>query len=925
MPKLVLLDGHALAYRAFFALPAEMATKTGELTNATFGFTTMLLDVLERERPEYIAVAFDVGRTWRHTEYSEYKGHRVKAPSELHPQVDRIKEVVRAFNIPIFTALGWEGDDVIGTLARQAAEQGVDVLIVTADSDAHQLVTDKITVQTTGRFFKDTKLYNPVAIEERYGLKPSQLIDYKALLGDKSDNIPGVAGIGEKTATSLLQQYGTLEGVYEHLPELKGGVQKKLEAGQRDAFMSKRLGAIDRNVPGVKLDLDACRTRDFDHNAVFELFRALQFTSLIDRIPQPDGAAQRVVEALPEVETSYALVTSEQELEALAREINEAKAVTLDVETDGLDSVTANLVGLAVGLGQGRAYYIPVGHVAALPEGQLSLGAELPPAPQNLPLERVTALLNPSICRPGLNIFAHNSKFDIEVMLQHGFQVPAVEHDTMIGAWLLNPGSRAVGLKALALSELGQPMTEITDLIGKGRSQITMAQVAVEAVTPYACADVDMTARLVPLQVQQLQDRSLFDLFHDIEMPLVRVLVDMELRGVAFDPEALTQVRETLNRRLGELEKGIYEHAGYEFNINSPQQLSEVLFDKLELDRRKSTRTAQGAYSTAVNVLEALQGSHPIIELILEQRSLQKLLSTYVDQLITMVNPQTRRIHTTFSQTTAETGRLSSSNPNLQNIPVRSEMGREIRRAFVAPDGHFLLACDYSQVELRVLAHLSEDPVMIEAFRQGEDIHAATANRLFNVPINEVSRDQRRIAKIINFGLLFGMSAFRLAREASIPYAEAEEALHIYFRTFPNIEAYLEGIVEQAQKVGYAETIAGRRRYFPELQQNRYSNQGRAAERAAKNHPIQGSAAEIIKVAMINIHETLQASNLKTAMVLQVHDELLFEVPESELSDVAPLVMDIMSNAMDLKVPLGVDAKVGHNWDEMVPLQDFLE
>ncbi len=936
MEKLVLLDGHSLAYRAYFALPPEMATTSGELTNATFGFTSMLLDVLEREKPEYVAVAFDVGKTWRHEQFAAYKGHRAKSPDELHPQIERIKGLVRAFNIPIYTAPGWEADDVLGTLARQAAEREVQVLIVTGDTDAHQLVTDKVLVQTSGRFFKDTTTYNPEAIRARYELGPDKLIDYKAMIGDKSDNIPGVQGVGDKTATRLLQEYGSLEGIYEHLDQLQTRWRNKLEEGRAEAFLSKKLVTIDTHVPTVELDLEACRLHDFDRSQVFELFRELQFTSLIDRIPVSDGG-EALLPVAEDIPCDYQLVSDEAALGRLAQRLSEADSVTLDVETNSTDAVTADLVGLAVGLGPGSGYYIPIAHRNATPvragekegeQGQFNFDAppeqDGEPSP-NLPLERVTRLLNPLLTRAGLKTYAHNAKFDLEVMRRHGLTVPAMHHDSMIAAWLLNPGSRAVGLKALALSELGQTMTEITELIGTGRNQITMDLVEVATVSDYACADVDMTSRLVPLQTEQLQAKSLYELFHKVEMPLVSVLVDMELTGVALDPEVLSDVRARLNARLAELERDIYEAAGYEFNINSPQQLSDVLFEQLGLDKRKSSKTKSGHHSTAVNVLEALQKEHPIVVLILEQRSVQKLLSTYVDQLPAMINPATRRIHTDFSMTTAETGRLSSSNPNLQNIPIRSEVGREIRRAFVAPPGFYLLSADYSQVELRVLAHLSSDEAMSEAFLRGEDIHAATAAQLFHVPLEEVTRDQRRIAKIINFGLLYGMSAFRLAREAGLDYAEADEHLHTYFRTFPKIEAYLEKIVDDAQLCGYAETIMGRRRYFPELMSSRNSNQGRAAERAAKNHPIQGSAAEIIKIAMINIHDLLKESELRSRMVLQVHDELLFEIPEEELAEVAPLIIGMMADAMELSVPLKVDAKAGYNWDEMVPLEEVLE
>lgn len=921
MAKLVLLDGHSLAYRAFFAFPETMATRNGELTNATFGFASMLLDVMERERPDFLAVAFDVGKTWRHDRYADYKGHRAKAPSEMHPQIERIKEVVHAFNIPIFTATGWEADDVLATLARQAAEQGTDVLIVTGDTDAHQLVTERIGALTSGRSFKETRHYTPTTIRERYGLTTAQLIDYKALLGDKSDNIPGVAGVGEKTARDLLEKYGTLEGIYAHLDELKGAVRKRLEEGRESAFLSKELVTIDQHVPGIALDLEACRTRDFDREPVFELFRELQFTSLVDRIPETTPRpAPPVVRTEPAIETDYHLVRDEAALAALAEKLWQAEAVTLDVETDGLEAITATLVGLAVGLGPGTGYYLPIRHRAEFPEGQLTLGAEPPGDPRNLSLERVTALLNPPLCREGLKIYAHNAKFDVEILLQHGFEVPQIHHDSMIGAWLINPGSRQTGLKALALSELGVQMTEITELIGSGRSQITMDLVDVAQVTSYACADVDMTSRLVPLQVAELEERALYDLFHNVEMPLVRVLVDMECHGVAFDRSALTEVRQTVTEGLHRLEQEIYQHAGYEFNINSPAQLSEVLFDKLGLPTKKTSKTKQGNYSTAVHVLEALEAEHPIIPCLLEQRSLQKLLSTYVDQLPAMVNPATGRIHTDFSQTTAETGRLSSSNPNLQNIPTRTELGHKIRKAFVAPPGHVLLSADYSQIELRVLAHLSQDEEMLGAFQRGEDIHTTTATRLFHLPAAEVTKDHRRVAKIINFGLLFGMSAFRLSREAGLGHKEAEEVLQNYFRTFPRIEAYLNGIVAQVAQQGYAETIMGRRRYFEVLQENPNSNAGRAAERAAKNHPIQGSAAEIIKRAMIDIHKFLQEANVRTRMVLQVHDELLFEVPEEEMNDIPAHLLGMMADAMPLDVPLVVEAKAGQNWAEMQPL-----
>jgi len=926
MATLVLLDGHSLAYRAFYALPMTITTKSGEMTNATFGFTAMLLDILKRIKPEYIAVAFDIGKTWRHERYEAYKGHRVKAPDELTQQMGRIKEVVEAFNIPIFTAEGWEADDVLGTLARQAAEEGTNVVIVTGDTDAHQLVTERIQVEQSrgggGGRSKGSKLYDIAAVEERYGLRVDQLIDYKAMLGDSSDNIPGVKGVGKKTAAKLLVEYGTLDNIYDNLPKLKKGVRNRLTVGKENAFLSQELVTIEKAVPGVQLELDACLTQDFDQQAVMTLFGALQFSTLVKRLPKTTRKKQPSSLPPDKIEIDYRVVQDEASLDALVEVIKQAEFVTLDVETNRVNTMTAKLVGLAIGVGEGKAYYLPFAHRAGLPSGQLSFDMMELSDPHNLSLEKTTQRLNPLFRRDGLKIYAHNAKFDVKVLLRHGFDVPMVTHDTMIAAWIISPDS-PIALKSLALTELRQNMTEISELIGKGRKQITMDYVDLEKVVPYACADVDMTSRLVPLQNKQLKERGLYRLFHEIEMPLVRVLVDIEMRGIGFDALALVDVRQHITNRLATLEAQVYEAAGYEFNIQSTQQLSDLLFNQLGLNKRKSKRTKHGYYSTAVQVLEALKEEHPIAEFILEQRSLQKLLSTYVDQLPTMVNPTTKRIHSDFSQTSAGTGRLSSSNPNLQNIPTRTELGQQIRRAFVTPANHVLLAVDYSQVELRVLAHLSGDEAMIAAFQRGEDIHAATGTRIFKVKLEEVTREQRRIAKAVNFGLLFGMSAFRLSRETGLGYKEAEKLLQAYFENYPGIKRYLEGIVQEVQQRGYAETIMGRRRYYPILQRAPLSNQGRAAERAAKNHPIQGSAAEIIKIAMINIHQRVREQNLRTRMVLQVHDELLFDIPEEELEVVTPLIIETMVNAMQLDVPVKVDVKVGQNWAEMVGLEAF--
>ncbi len=916
-PLLVLVDGHALAYRAFFALPANMATSKGELTNAVYGFTSMLLQVLNDVRPDYIAVTFDVGRTFRHDTFADYKGHRAKQPEELSAQMERIRQVVEAFNIPVFAVEGFEADDVIGTLARQAEQQGVETLIVTGDTDAFQLINAHTKVMTSGRRFSDVIIYDEKRVQERYGLAPHQLVDYKALVGDPSDNIPGVRGIGQKTARALLQKYGSLDAIYAHLEEVTPPrARRALEAGREIAFLSRDLARIRTDVP-VTLDLNACRTRDFDRERVLALFRELEFRSLVARVPKADsdgetGGEERrpATGAESRRPVAYHVVATDEALDALAERLANAEFITFDVETDSTDAVRARLVGLALSVQEGEGFYIPIAHTAP---GETS---------PNLPLARVQARIAPFLADGRVPARAHNAKFDLLVLRRHGFHVTNVDFDTMIAAWLINPGHRNYGLKGLAFEKLGVEMTPITDLIGSRPSeQISMGQVPVEQAAAYACADVDMTTRLVRVLGQELRERAQWKLFAEVEMPLVPILAEMELAGVALDVHALQDLESELRGRLRDLEREIFRLVGFEFNVNSGPQLSRVLFEHLGLSSRGVRRTKTGHYSTAAGVLETLRGLHPVVDLVLEHRHLNKLLSTYVEQLPRMVNPSTGRIHTDYSQTGTETGRLSSSNPNLQNIPVRTEIGRRIRRAFVAAPGCVLLSADYSQIELRVLAHLSGDPKLIEVFEQGGDVHRATAATIFGVPPDEVTPAMRDMAKRVNFGLLYGMSAWRLARDTGISREEAQAFLERYFANFPTVADFMEHVVQQARERGYTETILGRRRYFPELRSDSgaHANLRRAAERAARNHPIQGSAADIIKLAMINVHRALNAEGCQARMILQVHDELVFEVPQAELDAVARLVSTHMSRAYALNVPLSVDIKVGPNWDEMVP------
>ncbi len=1368
--KLVLIDGHALAYRAYFALPPTLSTSKGELTNAVFGFTSMLLNVLRDEKPDYIAVAFDVGKTFRHQEYKEYKAHRVKMPDEMRIQMERIHDILHVMNIPIIEVEGYEADDVLGTLAQQAEQEGLEILIVTGDTDAFQLIDDHTRVLTSRRVFSDTIVYDLDGIEKRYGLQPHQLIDYKALVGDTSDNIPGVRGIGEKTATQLLQRYGSVEGIYAHLDEVESSrFRKALEEGRESAFLSKRLATIINDVP-IGLDLESCRAGESDRNKVIEMFWELEFRSLVDRLPsetKPErerrGPPQQLtmfeearVEQAPSA--NYHIVGDEKALGELVARLSSAAAITLDVETTSTDAMVADLVGIALTDREGEGYYIPVGHgLGAGEQGsrgareQGSKGAE-----EQLSLDYVLEKLGPVLEDESIAKYAHNSKYDLTVLVRHGAQVKGLSFDTMIAEWLADPGSRNLGLKNLAWARLGVEMKPITDLIGSGKGQLTMAQVPIAQVAPYACADVDMAHRLVKVLEPGLREKELWPLFTEVEMPLVPVLAEMEMKGVRLDVKYLGEMSRQLHGQLSALEREIQEMVGYPFNVNSTQQLSDALFIKLGLSAQGVRKTESGHYSTSADVLERLRGQHPVIELILEQRELAKLKSTYVDALPQLVNKDTGRVHTSYNQTGTVTGRISclpagtlvstqrglvgietvqpgdlirtpygprrvldwqatgekpvvvlklssgitlqcspdhrlrskgkwvkasditvgtpvymsfveglfgeqvaldldctteyrtrktptlprawtvglaelvgytladghiarsnyndkpakvvlsfdwdeehlvhhfeqiierifgkpavrritkscpvlevsgvdiggaleqlgagglsgkirvppslfnapkpivaaflrgyfegdghvgdqiavrstslamledvqqlltlfgipssisrgspdprgyarrytlrivgdrskrifhdhigflslrkreacaklaaiscskkstaelltlpgdfdietlkprlyavhrgadgrvpqaiavfahklvagrqtitlpraewimdslpneeatqevdflreavegqyyevtvteisceapvpmydiaveevkqymaqgivvhnSSDPNLQNIPIRTDVGREVRRAFVAENGSVLLAADYSQVELRILAHISQDPAMLATFARGEDIHTSTAAFLFDVPLDQVDREMRRVAKSINFGISYGMSGYGMAQRTGLSQKEADRFIEEYFAKYSRVKAYLDETKRKARDVGYVETLLGRRRYFPELQSDSKAHQNvrAAAQRMAINAPIQGSAADIIKIAMIRLHQALKERGLRSGMTLQVHDELVLEVPEGELEVVAPLVKSIMEGAFQLDAPLKVDMKVGKNWLEM--------
>ncbi|MBN1658478.1 MAG: DNA polymerase I [Anaerolineae bacterium] len=919
-PKIVLIDGHALVYRAYFALPPEMATSRGELTNAVFGFASMLINVYRDEQPDYIAIAWDVGRTFRHDAYDEYKANRAHMPDALSIQFQRIHELVQAFHIPAYQAEGYEADDVLAALARQAKEEGLDVVIVTGDTDTFQLIDPHVRVLAPRRSFGDTVVYDVQAIRERYGLEPGQLIDYKALTGDTSDNVPGVRGVGAKTATSLLQAYGTVEGIYEHLDQVKSArFRQALQEGRDVAFLSKRLVTITDEVP-VALDLKASRVRPIDRDEVVEMFRQLEFRALLNRLPgqahlpEPGPAHSQQLSLFGDVaqdeaagqggaEAEYQVVDTVQALDRLVARLKEARALVVDVESTSIDPMAAELVGIALASEEGRAYYLPVGHR----QGRC------------LPLPLVAEKLGPLLRDPAVRKYAHNANYDLTVLAEHGIDVEPVVCDTMVAEWIINPESHNLGLKGLAWTRLGLEMTPIEDLIGSGKGQTTMAHVAIDQASRYACADADMTLRLASLLQEELREKALWKLFAEVEMPLVPIIVDMQRAGIKLDVAALEELGEQLGQRMEEIQAEVEGHVRHPININSTQQLSVALFDEMGLALPWMRRGKSGHYSTAADVLEKIRDRHPLVDLVLEYRQLSKLKGTYVDALPALVNQRTGRVHTSFNQAGAATGRFSSSNPNLQNIPIRSEQGREIRRAFVADEGRLLLAADYSQVELRVLAHIAQDPAMLAAFARGEDIHASTAAILYDVPLAEVTYHQRRIAKMTNFAISYGVTGYGLADRTGLAPEEASAFIDRYFRTFPAIREYIERTRDLAREQGYVETLLGRRRYFPQLSTTSrvHQNVREQAYRMAINAPVQGTAADILKVALRRLWRALQQRALRSRMILQVHDELVLEVPEEELDEVAALTVEVMEGAYELDAPLKVDVKVGRNWLDM--------
>jgi len=926
----MLIDGNALIHRGYHAIPV-LNTKSGEQTNAVYGFSLILLKAIADIKPTHIACTFDLaGPTFRHEQYKEYKATRVKADQELYDQIPRVKEVVRALNIPIFEKQGFEADDVLGTLCQavksekfppeadpplaEKVKSDDEILIVTGDLDTLQLIDDCVKIYTMRKGITDVVIYDAKAVRARYGLNPDQMVDYKALRGDPSDNIPGVKGIGEKTAGALIKEFKSLDGLYKEISgkkienRIKPRTLELLKEQEDQARMSYKLSVIDCNVP---LDIDIPKyDLDAEHlQAVVKLFQELEFRSLINKLPknQEGRGVPSAAEGTPlpakadtKFKQEYNLIDTQDKLEKVIKILSSAKELVIDTETTSLNTIDAKLVGVGLCVKPGQAYYVPADLFLASDE-----------------LRKI--LSDDKIKKTG-----HNIKYDLQVLTTYNLKF-TTDFDTMIASYLLNAGTRQHNLEALAFNELGYQMQPIEDLIGKGKDQTTMDKVEPEKVSWYCCEDVDMTIRLKGLFEPQLKQEGLEKVFYDIEMPLVEVLANMELNGIKLDAKFLNRLFAEAEIGIKELESKIYKLAGQEFNINSPKQIKEVLFDKLKLEPVQNRKTKTGL-STAAGELEKMLGQHPVIAKILEYRELAKLQSTYLLALPELINKKTGRIHTSYNQTIAATGRLSSTDPNLQNIPIRGQgLGSKIRQAFVAEKGFKLLSIDYSQIELRIVAHLAKDQNMLRVFKDGEDIHTNTAVSIFGVKPGDVTPDMRRDAKTINFGILYGLSSFGLSsRIGQVNRAEAKEFIAKYFAAYPKVEEYIEQIKLQVNEEGFVRNELGRIRKFPEIRSSQFFVRA-AAERAAVNFPIQSLAADVIKVAMVNIYKELTTYNLQHTtdcrMLLQVHDELVFEVAEDKVEYWAKKLKPLMENAIKLSVPVSVEAKVGDNWGEMEKLE----
>jgi len=907
--KLILVDGHALIHRAFHALP-PLTTKKGELVNAVYGFTTIFLKALRELKPDYIAVTFDKGRkTFRDEIYSEYKAQRESAPPELYEQTPKIKEILKYFKVPVYELDNYEADDLIGTICNlpEVKKEDIETIIVSGDLDLLQLVNKNTKMYGLKRGISDTIIYDIKNVKERYeGLKPDQLIDYKALRGDPSDNIPGVTGVGEKTAIELLNEFKTLESVYKNIDskKIKDSVRKKLKTDKEKAFLSQKLATIALDVP-IKFKLKEAKIQTYDRQGLIKLLQEYQFTSLLNKLPdtKTNKPIKEEKAATDNGQQNYQTIKTDKDLNAFIKELKKQKEFAFDTETTNLNPLTAKLLGISFSWQTGKAYYLPIAEIKG--EGLF----------EDIKIRKVwLKKLQPIFADKKIKKIGQNLKFDIAMLLNNGIEVNNVYFDTMLASYLLNPGSRAHNLNNLAFTELGHQMITFAEITNNRK--IPISQVPLAKLADYSCEDADYTYRLYVILWQKLQKEGLMQLFTDIEMPLIPVLVQIEQNGVKIDDKFLKSLSQKTTKQIDQLSKKIYKLAGQEFNISSPIQLKGILFDKLKISTKGIGKTKTG-FSTAAGELEKLKGRHEIIDLISQYRELTKLKSTYLDALPKLINKKTKRVHTSFNQTITATGRLSSSDPNLQNIPIKTELGREVRKAFVAERGFQLIAADYSQIELRIVASLADDKKMIKAFKAGQDIHTITAATIHGVEPDKVDKELRRSAKEINFGIMYGMGPRGVSLRTGIPIEEAKKFIDKYFQAFPKVKEFIQATKDFAYKNGYVETIFGRRRYLPDIHSG-VPHIAAAAERMAINMPIQGAAADMIKMAMINIEAKLHKISPKSKMILQVHDELVFEVPNKDLAKVTKFVKKEMEGVNhQFKCPIKVDIETGKNWGDL--------
>ncbi|HLC44917.1 MAG: DNA polymerase I [Candidatus Doudnabacteria bacterium RIFCSPHIGHO2_01_FULL_50_11] len=908
-PKLIIIDGNSLIHRGFHAIP-YLSTSKGQQTNGVYGFVSIFFNALKKIQPEYIAVAFDLeGPTFRDEMYAEYKAKRAKAPQELYDQIPLVKKFITSLRLPIFEHKGFEADDIIGTIVRNAPEE-IDKVIVTGDLDSLQLIDASTKVFTTKKGLTETVEYDSAGVEARYGFGPEYVIDYKALRGDASDNIPGIPGIGEKGATELIQKFGHIEELYRELEKnskkantLPRKLRERLVQYKDQCLLCLRLATIRTDAP-IKFDLEKTRFGAYEPAKALKFLQEMEFKSLIAQLPRPRTGDQPAGAEDPEpggkfISSDYHLIADQGALDALVGKLEKSKGFVFDCETTSEREMEAELLGVSIACKSKEAYYVPMRSQQTLASSSLD-----------------TADLKKLFSVPAIQKWAHNAKYDYLVLRRHGIEVSPISFDTMISAYVLNPGSRSYSLDNLVFTRFGYQMMPIEALIGKGKKQITMADVPIADVAQYSSEDADYTLRLKGELEPELKEQKLDAVFREIDIPLIPVLAQMEENGIRIDPAVFKRLSKKVDADLENIKQKIYKLGHGEFNINSPQQLKEILFTKLQISTAEIKKTKTGL-STAASELGKMKDAHPIIPLIMEYRELAKLKSTYIDELPSMVNRATGRIHSSFNQTIAATGRLSSTDPNLQNIPIRTELGNKIREGFIAEKGYRLLALDYSQIELRVVAHLSGDRVMQKVFREGKDIHTATAAEVFEIAEKKVGATERRYAKIINFGVLYGLSAYGFTQQVpGVSHDKAQAFIDKYFLTYQGVKQYIDDIVEQARKDGFVTNELGRKRYLPEINSSQFPVRS-GAERAAINTPIQSLAADIIKVAMINIAHEIGVQNQDCKMLLQVHDELVFEVRDGKIKEYGPKIKKLMESAIKLSVPVEVEAKEGGNWGEM--------